>query len=88
MRILSYAMLISGFFWVCFCQFEIRPLERAALLAQFDKIPKQQSYKLDDVQLAVHDAVVDMADRVPLFSIGGCMMLGGAMILDWTKRHK
>jgi hypothetical protein len=51
-------------------------------------IPKQQSYKLEDVQSGVHDAVVDMADRVPLFYIGACIMLGGAMLLDWTKRRK
>jgi hypothetical protein len=88
MRILAYAMLISGFFWVCFCQFEIHGLERAALSAQFDKLPKQQSYSVEDVHLAIHDAVVDMADRIPQFFIGACMMLGGGMILDWTKRRK
>jgi hypothetical protein len=81
-------MLLSGFFWVCFCQFEIQGLERAALLAQFDKLPKQQSYAVEDVHLAIHDAVVDMAYRIPLFFIGACMMLGGGMILDWTKRRK
>jgi hypothetical protein len=88
MRYLAYAMLIAGFFWICFCQFEIPPLERAALSAQFEKVPKQPSYTVEDVHTAIHDAVVDMGDRVPSFYIGALIMLGGAMILDWTKKRK
>jgi hypothetical protein len=88
MRILAYAILIFGFFWICFCQFEIPPIARAVMLAQCDKIPKQQSYKIEDVRLAIHDAVADMEDHIPLFFIGACIMLVGGMILDWTKRRK
>jgi hypothetical protein len=88
MRILSYALIICGFFYICFCQFEIGPLERASESAQFEKLPKQQSYTVEDVHKAIYDTVGDMADRVPSFYIGACIMLVGSMILDRTKRPK
>jgi hypothetical protein len=88
MRYLAYVMFILGFFWICICQFEIPPIARAVMLEQCSKIPKQESYKVEDVRGAIHDAVADMSDRVPLFCIGGCVMLLGAMILDRAKRPK
>ena len=88
MRLLAYAMLFFGFVWICFRQFEIRPMTRAVMVAQADKIPKQQSYKLEDVLTAIHDASVDMADRIPSFPIGALIMLGGGIILDMAARRK
>jgi len=35
-RLLAYAMLIVGFVWICFRQFEIRPITRAVMVAQAD----------------------------------------------------
>lgn len=92
MRILLSAfaalMIFSGFVWICFCQLEIHPLERAALLAQAEKLPQKQSFTAEDVLQASGDAVRDMADRIPPFWIGACLMLGGAMILNLRKTHK
>ena len=88
MRLLAYAMFISGFVWICFCQFEIRAIGRGVVLEQCEKIPKQQSYKLEDVRTAIHDAVVDMADHIPSFPIGALIMLGGSVVLDISLRRK
>ena len=88
MRILAYAMLISGFFWVCFCQFEIHGLERAALSAQFDKIPKQQSYKPEDIEHAVSETIQTYGQHLPSFYVGALLMLGGGIVLDVAGRRK
>jgi hypothetical protein len=88
MRLLAYGMFILGFVWICFCQFEIRAITRGVLVRQSEKIPKQESYKLEDVQNGIHGAVIDMADHVPWFSIGGLIMLGGSVVLDIALRRK
>jgi hypothetical protein len=88
MRILAYAMLILGFVWICFCQFEVRGITRAVMAAQAGKVPKQLSYSLEDVVTGIHDAAADMADRIPFFSIGALIMLGGGMVLDMESRHR
>ena len=64
MRILAYAMLISGFVWICFGQIAISQIiPRAVTVAYYDKIPKQQSYSLEDVQKGVRDVVFDFAQH-------------------------
>ncbi|MDB6123214.1 MAG: hypothetical protein JWQ71_2207 [Pedosphaera sp.] len=88
MRILSYALLIFGFFYICYCQLVVGPLSRVVLHEQYAKLPKQESYSKDDVGHAILFAVRDMKQHVPLFIIGAFMMLRGAMILDYTKRPK
>jgi LPXTG cell wall anchor motif len=88
MRILAYGMLIFGFLLICFYQFEIRPIAQAVVVAQCDKIPKQEFYKVEDVIKTVRDAAVDMADHVPSFLIGGLLMLGGGVVLDRSVRRK
>jgi hypothetical protein len=86
--LLAYSVFVFGFVWICFCQFEIRAIGRGVMVTQSEKIPKQQSYKLEDVQTAIHGTVVDMADRIPMFPIGGLIMLGGSLVLDMTLRQK
>ena len=88
MRILAYAILLSGFAWICFCQFAIRPIMRDVGFAQAGRIPKQESYKRQDVVTAVHDTAVNMADRIPSFYIGALIMLGGGVALDMATRRK
>jgi 3-dehydroquinate synthetase len=88
MRLIAHAMLILGFVWICFCQFEIRPIMRIVGVTQAGKIPKQESYKSQDVVAAVHDTAVEMADRIPSFYIGALIMLGGGVILDMATRRK
>ena len=88
MRLLAYAMFIFGFIWICFCQFESRAIVRGVLVRQSEKIPKQESYKLEDVQNGIHGAARDMADHIPWFWIGGLIMLGGSMILEAAIRRK
>jgi hypothetical protein len=89
MRILAYAMLISGFVWICFGQIAISQIiPRAVTVAYYDKIPKQQSYSLEDVQKGVRDVVFDFAQHSPSFYIGALLMLGGGIILDTVGRRK
>lgn len=88
MRILSYTMLIVGFVWICFCQFAIRPIMRDVGFAKAGRIPKQESYKSQDVLTAVHDTAADMADRMSSFYIGALIMLGGGVVLDMAGRRK
>ena len=79
-------MIISGFFYICFCQFEIPPIARGVMVTQCDMIPKHETYTVQDVRMAIHDAVAEMSERAPLFVIGACVMLVGGMILDRSKR--
>jgi len=88
MRILAYAMLILGFVWICFGQLAIYPLAQAVVVANYDKIPKQPSYKLEDVQKAARDVAFDFAHHAPSFYIGALLMLGGGVILGKTGRRK
>jgi hypothetical protein len=88
MRILAYAILISGFVWICFGQLATYPIARAVTLAAYDKIPKQPNYKVEDVQKAIRDSVFDFARHVPSFYIGALLMLGGSLVLDFAGRRK
>jgi hypothetical protein len=88
MRYLAYAMLISGFIWICFDQFALGPIQRAVMMASYDKIPKQQSYTHEDIQKAVSDTVHLFARLYPSFYIGGLLMLGGGVVLDFARRRK
>ena len=56
-RILAYAMIICGFFYICFCQFEVPPIARGVMMTQCDKIPKQETYTIQDVRMAIRSAV-------------------------------
>lgn len=88
MRILAYAMLISGFVWICFSQLAIYPTARGVTLMSYDKIPKQPDYKIEDVQKAIRDSVYEFAQHVPSFYIGALLMLGGGVVLDIAGRRK
>jgi hypothetical protein len=88
MRILAYAILISGFIWICFGQVAIYPIAHAVVPANYEKIPKQQSYKIEDVQKAIRDVVVEFAHHIPSFYIGALLMLGGGILLDRVARRK
>ena len=89
MRYIAYAMLISGFVWICFDEFiKIGPIQREVVMATYDKIPKQESYKLQDVQQAVSDAVLKYGSLIPSFYIGALLMLGGGIVLDVAGRRK
>ena len=57
-------------------------------MTQYDKIPKQETYTIQDVRMAIHDAVGEMVERVPFFFIGACVMLVGGVILDRSKKSK
>jgi hypothetical protein len=90
MRYLAYAMLISGFIWICFGQLSIYPIARAVTLASYDKIPipPQPYFKTEDIQRAIRDSVSDFAHHVPSFYIGALLMLGGGVVLDIAGRRK
>jgi hypothetical protein len=88
MRILGYAMLVIGFVWICFWQFGMWPIRDHVIVSNYDKIPKQQSYKSEDIQKAVRDVGVDFYNQSPSFYIGALLMLGGGVVLDIAGRRK
>jgi hypothetical protein len=88
MRALAYIMLILGFIWICLCQLEIGLIAEATTANQFLKLPKQQYYTLEEVHKVCHDVAVDVARNIPMFSIGGLLMLGGSILLDTVGRRK
>ena len=89
MRILAYAMLISGFVWVCFDEFiKIGPVQREVWTESTSKIPKQQSYKLEDVEQSVSNTIQIYGHLLPSFYIGALLMLGGGIVLDVAGRRK
>ena len=88
MRILAYAILISGFIYICYCQMEIAPISRAVLDEQNANLPKQESYSRLEVGTAILLAINDTTHRIPTFIYGAFIMLGGAIILDRSKRRK
>jgi hypothetical protein len=87
MRALAYIMLLLGFIWICLCQLEIG-LIADSTANQYLKLTQQQSYTLEDVRKACHDVAVDVARHIPMFSIGGFLMLGGGILLDTVGRQK
>jgi hypothetical protein len=88
MRFLAYAILLVGFVYICHCQMEIAPMSRAVLDEQIAKLPNQESYSRLDVTSAILSAIRDMGHHVPPFIYGAFIMLGGAIILDWSRRRK
>jgi len=88
MRILAYAMLILGFIWICFGQVAIYPIAHAVVPMNYEKIPNQESYKLEDVQKAIRGVVFDFIHYIPSFYIGALLMLGGGIIMDKAGRRK
>jgi hypothetical protein len=88
MRILGYAMLVLGFLWICFGQVAVYPIAHAVVPANYEKIPKQDSYKLEDVQKAIRDVIFDFIQHVPSFYIGALLMLAGGVVLDRAGRRK
>jgi hypothetical protein len=88
MRALAYALLISGFIWICICQLEIGLIAEVTTANQYHKLPQQQSYNLEEVHKICHNVAVDVAGHIPLFSIGGLLMLGGSVLLDIAGRRK
>ena len=90
MRYLAYAMLISGFVWICFGQLSIYPIARAVTLKAYGDIPipPQPYFKKEDVQKAIRDSVYDFDKHVPSFYIGALLMLGGGVVLDIAGRRK
>jgi hypothetical protein len=88
MRIFGYTLLILGFVWICFWQLEMYPMIRGAIFSNYDKIPKQPSYKVEDVQKAIRDVAFDIDHHIPAFFVGGLLMLGGCVALDIAGRRK
>jgi hypothetical protein len=86
MRALSYVLLITGFFYICYCQLVMPALTRAALEHEEARLPKQESYSKEEVMHAMRYAVQGVYLRTPTFIYGAFMMLVGAMILERTKK--
>jgi hypothetical protein len=81
-------MLISGFIWICFDEFiKIGPIQREVWTESISKIPKQQSYKLEDVEQSVSDTIQIYGQLIPSFYIGAFLMLGGGIALDKLGRR-
>jgi hypothetical protein len=81
-------MLILGFGWICFWQLEMYPIIRGAISANYDKIPKQQSYQIEDVQKAIRDVAFDIDHHIPAFFIGALFMIAGGITLDVAGRRR
>jgi hypothetical protein len=89
MRYLAYAMLISGFVWICFDEFiKIGPIQREVVTEVYDKIPKRQTFTTEEVQQAVSDTIQTYGSLIPSFYIGALLMLAGGIILDFARRRK
>ena len=88
MRTLGYAILVLGFIWICFGQVAIYPIAHAVVPANYQKIQKQDSYKLEDVQKAIRDVTFDFIHHVPSFYIGALLMLAGGVVLDRAGQKK
>jgi hypothetical protein len=88
MRYLAYAMMLAGFFWVCFDQFKIGPIQREVAMEVYGKLPKQQTFTSEEVQQAVSGTIQTYGRLIPSFYIGAFLMLGGGMILDFARTRK
>ncbi len=88
MRLLGYAMLILGFIWICFWQFGMWPIRDHVIVANYDKIQKQQFYKSEEVQKVIRDVGVDFYNQIPSFYTGALLLLGGGIVLDIAGRRK
>jgi len=89
MRYLAYAMLISGFVWICFDEFiKIGPIQRGVVTEIYGKLPNQPTFKLQEVQQVVSDTIQAYGRLIPSFYIGAFLMLGGGIVLDFTRRRK
>ena len=88
MRYLAYAMLITGFFWICIDQFKIGPIQRKVAMEIYGKLPRQTTFKPKEVQQVVSDTIQAYGRLIPSFYIGAFLMLGGGMVLDIAKRRK
>jgi hypothetical protein len=89
MRILAYAMLISGFIWICFDEFiKIGPVQREVFTKIDDKLSQQQTFTLREVRGTVSDTIQTYGHLLPSFYIGAFLMLGGGIVLDIAGRRK
>jgi hypothetical protein len=82
-------MLISGFVWICFDEFiKIGPIQREVAMEIYGELPKQPTFKVEEVQQVVSDTIQAYGRLIPSFYIGAFLLLGGGILLDRAGRRK
>ena len=89
MRYLAYAMLATGFFWICIEQVRSRDTFREVYWEiHHQKLDNQQTFKREEVEDLLKDTIRAYEHQVAPFYVGAFLMLGGGIVLDFILRRK
>ena len=90
LRTFGFVLLFTGFLWLCWDCFLLRPLLRPVIGAHFAHVPKDTQVTMTRRELLgeIHDVAVDVLDKQPFFLYPGGTMLVAALILAFAPRYR
>ena len=88
MRYLSYFLFFTGFIWIVGGRFVFEANLREVKSQILDKVPRKQSYNLEDVSNITRDSLDDLIFYFPPVYAGSFLILSSVIILDIHSRLK
>jgi hypothetical protein len=82
------ALIVIGFCGLLLMQITIRPIARALVISEYERIGDTEMVKRELVYGHIHRPVFGLVDAMPLVLIPAGIMLVGALLVDWARRRE